>query len=505
MQRYVLTCVLCVVASPLFAQSNPAAAAARGWRQQHERAIVDEFAALLSLPNIAKDRDAIRRNADAIAAMMSKRGLSPRLLTVPGGNPVVVGEIHRPGAARTLAFYAHYDGQPLDPAEWASPPFEPVLRTRSLADGGVVVALPEPGTPFDPESRLYARSTSDDKAAIVALMTALDALHAARRSLTSNVTLVFDGEEETGSPNLERTIAEHKDLFAADLWLMCDGPVYQNGQQSVVFGVRGITTIDVTLYGPRVELHSGHYGNWAPNPAMSMARLLTSMKDEHGHVLVDGFYEGIEPLGEMEKRAIAESPDVEPALMKKLWLGSTEGAPRRLADLLALPSLNIRGMASGRVGDKASNVIPATATATIDVRLVKGMDRLRTSARLVDHIRKQGFFVVDTDPDAATRTSHPLVAKVTVDPGGYNAVRTPMDLPIARDVVRAVEGARGPAVKVPSMGGSLPLENIVRPLGTHTIVIPIANYDNNQHGANENIRIQNLWDGIELMAALLTM
>ena len=324
-------------------------------------------------------------------------------------------------------------------------------------------------------------------------------------ALTSNVTFVFDGEEEAGSPNLERILAEHKDLFAADLWLMCDGPVHQTGQQSVVFGVRGVTTIDITIYGPRVELHSGHYGNWAPNPAMSMARLLTSMKDEHGKVLVEGFYEGIEPLGETEKRAIADSPDVEAALMKDLWLGSTEGAPRRLADLLALPSLNIRGMASARVGDKASNVIPATATATLDVRLVKGMDRFRTSARLVDHIRRQGFFVVDADPDAATRTSHAMVAKVTVDPGGYNAVRTPMDLPIARDVVRAVEGARGPAVKLPNMGGSLPLENIERPLGTHTIVIPIANYDNNQHSANENIRIQNLWNGIELMAALLSL
>ncbi len=505
MKRYVLACVLCAVASPLAAQSNPAVAAARSWRQQHERAIVDEFATLLAIPNIARDHVAIRRNADAIAAMMSKRGLSPQVVSVAGGNPVVVAEIQTPGATRTLAFYAHYDGQPLDPAEWASPPYEPVLRTRSLADGGTVVPLPQAGTPFDPESRIYARSASDDKAPIVALMTALDAMHAAGLSPRSNIKFVFEGEEEAGSANLEQTLAEHKDLFAADLWLMCDGPVHQTGQQSIAFGARGITTIDITIYGPRVELHSGHYGNWAPNPAMLMARLLTSMKDEHGHVLVDGFYDGIEPLGAAEKRAIAEAPDIDASLMKDLWLGSTEGAPMRLAELITLPSLNIRGMASARVGDKASNVIPATATATIDVRLVKGMDRVRTSARLVDHIRRQGFFVVDTEPDAATRTSHPLVAKVAVDPGGYNAMRTPMDLPIARDVIRAVEEARGPAVKMPTMGGGLPLEHIERPLGTRTIVIPMANYDNNQHSANENLRIQNLWNGIELMAALLSL
>jgi acetylornithine deacetylase/succinyl-diaminopimelate desuccinylase-like protein len=192
-------------------------------------------------------------------------------------------------------------------------------------------------------------------------------------------------------------------------------------------------------------------------------------------------------------------------LKKELWLGATEGAPKKLIELLQQPSLNIRGMASARVGAQASNVIPSTATASIDMRLVKGMDHKQTIARFIEHIRKQGFFIVDTEPSADVRMSHARVAKIVSKEGGYNAVRTSMDLPISKEVVRAVESARGPAVKVPTMGGSVPLDMIERALGTHTITVPIANHDNNQHSFNENIRIQNLWDGIELMAALLTM
>ena len=151
-------------------------------------------------------------------------------------------------------------------------------------------------------------------------------------------------------------------------------------------------------------------------------------------------------------------------------------------------------------GGQASNVIPATATASLDIRLVPGMDARQTNNRVVEHIRKQGFFVVDQEPDAEMRRSHAKVALVTVR-GGDNAVRTPMDLPIAQEVIRMVESVRGPTVKLPNMGGSLPLTSIVRPLGTHVIVVPIANHDDNQHSFNENLRLKNFWDGIELMAA----
>jgi acetylornithine deacetylase/succinyl-diaminopimelate desuccinylase-like protein len=480
------------------AQTNPASIAARHYRETHERAIIDEYIQLLSIPNIATDQVNIRRNADLIVAMLKKRGVAAQLVEAPDVNPVVFGEIRTPGATRTIVFYAHYDGQPLDPKEWATPPFQPVLRDQSLDKDGRVIPLP---TKFDPESRIYARSAGDDKAPVIAILAALDS----GAKPKSNIKFVFEGEEEAGSPNLGQILEAHKALFSGDVWLICDGPVHQTRRQLIAFGARGITQVDVTVYGPRRELHSGHYGNWAPNPAMMLVKALSSLKDDSGKVLINHYYDGIEPLSATEKRAIDEAPDFDEELKKELWLGSTEGAPKRLIELLQLPSLNIRGMASSRVGAQASNVIPSTATATIDMRLVKGMDHAKTVERFIEHFRKQGFFVVDSDPSAEVRMSHEKVAKIVSKGFGYNAVRTSMDLPISQEVIRAVESARGPSVKVPTMGGSVPLEMIEHAVGTHTITVPIANHDDNQHTFNENMRIQNLWDGIELMAALLTM
>ena len=265
-----------------FAQTNPASRAARQWRQQHERAIIDEFLALLAIPNVSSDRLNIQRNAEAIAKLLEKRGVAAKLVSEPGVDPVVFGEIRTPGATRTIGFYAHYDGQPLDPKEWASPPFTPTLRDGPVEDGGKVIALPDAGTAFDTESRIYARGAADDKAPIIALLAAIDALRAAGLSTKSNIKFAFEGEEEAGSPNLEKILAANKSLFAADLWLMCDGPLHQTRRQLIYFGARDGVRLDLTVYGPRNELHSGHYGNWAPNPALMLARLLTSMKDETG-------------------------------------------------------------------------------------------------------------------------------------------------------------------------------------------------------------------------------
>jgi acetylornithine deacetylase/succinyl-diaminopimelate desuccinylase-like protein len=497
--------VAVLLPSLAWAQTNPGAHAARQWRQQHERAIVDEFVALLKVPNVSSDKPNIQRNAELIAKMMGARGISANLLSVAGGSPVVVGEIRTPGASRTIGLYAHYDGQPLDPKEWASPPFEPTLRDRPVEDGGMVIPLPAAGTPFNPESRLYARGAGDDKAAVIAMLTALDAIRAVGVNMKSNVKFAFEGEEEAGSAHLEDTIAANKDAFAADVWLICDGPVYQTRQQSLIFGARGVTTFEVTVYGPRLELHSGHYGNWAPNPATELVQLLASMKDSRGHVTIPGFYDEVDALGAVEKKAIADAPSIEEQLRRDFWLGPPADSSEPLYALLTQPSLNIRGLASSRIGAQASNVIPSSAVATIDVRLVKSMDIKRTQQVIRDYISKRGFFVIDREPTADERRTHAKVAKLTFASGATEARRTSMDVPIAQDVIRAVESARGTTVKLPTMGATVPLDAFERPLNTPTIIVPIANHDDSQHTFNENLRIQNLWDGIELMAALLTM
>jgi acetylornithine deacetylase/succinyl-diaminopimelate desuccinylase-like protein len=500
-----LIAVIFFTAQPAVAQTNEAVAAARRHRQGNQRAILDEFIELLKIPNVASDAPNIRRNAESIVRMLEKRGVNTRLLEVADAPPVVFGRIDSPGATRTIIFYAHYDGQPVEPSKWVGEaPFTPILRSGLIEGGGREIALPEKGAPFDPEWRLYARSTGDDKAPILALCAALDALRENKIPIRTNIRFFFEGEEEAGSPHLEQIVEKYRDLLKADAWLICDGPVDQTRRQQLYFGARGVTGLELTLYGPRRELHSGHYGNWAPNPAMALSQLLASMKDESGRVLIKGYYDGIEPLSESERRAFREAPDNDALLRRELGLAWTEGEGKRLIELINQPSLNIRGVVSSSVGATARNVIPSTATASLDLRLVKGVDHRQAVDRVVEHIRSKGFHIVETDPDDATRLKYPKIAKI-VRQGGYNASKTSMDLPIAQTVIAAMESAWGRVIKMPTLGGSVPLYIFTDTLKTPCIGVPIANHDNNQHSANENIRLQNLWDGVETMAALLTM
>lgn len=493
-----------LVQSPALADGS-----VRDYRRAHEHEILREFLDLLAIPNVASDRENIRRNAAAIVAMMQRRKLQPRLLETkdPSVPPVVYGEWKTPGATRTLIFYAHYDGQPTDPKQWSGTlPWQPVLRTAALEAGGKILPNPKAGETINPEWRLYGRSASDDKAGVMAILSGFDALIASGMKPTANLKFVFEGEEEAGSPHLGEILRQNKQLLQSDAWIICDGPVHQSGRKQVVFGVRGDTNVDVTVYGAKRPLHSGHYGNWAPNPALILAKLLASMKDESDRVTIAGWYDNVEPLGEVERRAIAEAPRYDDTLRAQLGLARTEGSGKSLLELINEPSLNINGISSGDVGALARNVIPTTASAVLDLRLVKGNDHERQVQRLIDHIRKQGFYVIDHDPTDEERQRHPLIARVSQRPGGYNAERTRMDLDISRAVVAAVQSTSSEAiVRLPTAGGSLPLSVITANLSTITMTVPIANYDNNQHAENENLRLQNLWDGIETIAAIMIM
>jgi acetylornithine deacetylase/succinyl-diaminopimelate desuccinylase-like protein len=507
MRAFLLT--LCLLASTNSQFLSPRHDKIRTFVQANEHRILEEYVALLAIPNVASDTENIKRNADFITAMMKRRGLEPKLLETsdPNAPPAVYAEWKVPGATRTVLFYAHYDGQPTDPKQWnGSLPWQPVLRSGALEAGGTNLPMPATGQSINSEWRLYARSASDDKAGVMAILTAVEALKQNGIAPSSNIKILFEGEEEAGSPHLGQIIDHYKDLLTADLWLMCDGPVHQSGRKQVVFGVRGDTNVDVTVYGALRPLHSGHYGNWAPNPAMTLVKLLASMKDQTGRVTISGWYDDVEPLGAAELRAISEAPQNDGELRTQLGLSKTEGDGKSLLELISQPSLNINGLSSGDVGSLARNVIPTTATAVLDLRLVKGNDHLRQVERLVSHIRKQGFFVVDREPTENERLKHPLITRVVSRPGGYNAERTRMDLPLSLSVIAAVEStSKQPVVKLPTSGGSLPLSIITQRISTVTISVPIVNYDNNQHAENENLRLQNLWDGIETMGALMTM
>ena len=461
--------------------------AARRFHTTQREAVLNGFKSLLAIPNVAADPASLDRNAQTLVGLLQQRKCTARLLSLPGAPPIVFGERRTRGAVRSIVFYAHYDGQPVTLSEWHNPPFQPIVQGNS------------------DEQRIYARSASDDKAAIYAQLVALEALDSAHIPLHANIRFIWEGEEESGSPHLESILAANRDAVGGDLWLICDGPVDQSGRQTVLFGARGDTHLEITVYGPIRPLHSGHYGNWAPNPAMMLAQLLAGVKDENGRVRIPGFYSGVEPLGSAEREALSRAPVHDEQLRQELGLGHADGGGARLVDLLNLPSLEIRGMSSAQVGNRATNVIPSTATADLDLRLVVGSDWRTQQERVIDYIRSQGFYVVDTPPSKDVLLAHSKVALVTKDSFGYNAVRTPMNSPAVPAVISAITAARGSVIEWPTMGGSLPLEAIQRVTKSPMIVVPIANYDNNQHAANENLRLQNLWDGIETMASLLCL
>ena len=495
-----------VVLSGAFAQTpEEAVAAARDWRAAHGAEILSGFAELLALPNDANDADNIRRNADHIAALFAARGFAMEQLEIEGAPPLIYGLRETPGATRTVAIYIHYDGQPTEAAEWTHPPFAPALYSRAMTDGGARIDFPQAGDEIDEDWRLYARSASDDKAPIAALLAAVDALDAAGIGFTSNIKLVFDGEEEAGSDHLGAYLDLYKDRFSdVGLWLFCDGPTHQSGRAQLVFGVRGVAGLDVTVYGPNRGLHSGHYGNWAPGPGWRLARLLASMKDDKGRVLIRDFYKSSAPVSKAERAAIAAAPSVDNDLRAEFGLAETELDNAPLAERLLLPALNLKGLKSADVGAAARNVIPPTASASIGLRLVKGNDPEAMLDLVEAHIERQGYRIVRDDPDAATRAQYPLIAKV-IRASGYPAVRSRMDDPKVAPLIAALGAATDGLILTPSLGGSLPLYMFEETSEAPIVILPVANYDNNQHAADENIRIGNLFYGVDAYAAALTM
>jgi acetylornithine deacetylase/succinyl-diaminopimelate desuccinylase-like protein len=481
---------------------------ARAYRQASGSRIVRDFADLLAIPNVAVDSIGIHRNAEYIRQQLENVGVHTELWSLPGVPPIVYGELHPSGgaASRTLGVYVHYDGQPVDTSSWTHGPWTPTLYTRPMEEGGVVRALPTDGETVDPEWRLYARSAGDDKAPIGALIPVLRAFMTSDVTPTSNVKFFFEGEEEAGSTRLRSYLEAHRaQLDDIDIWLFFDGPVHQSRRPLLTYGVRGVTSLDITVFGATRSLHSGHYGNWAPVPGQMLAHLLASMKDETGRVLIDGFYDTVEPLGAAERDALARLPNTDDDLRRELGLAWTEGSGESLAERLLLPSLTVKGLRSANVGAQARNVIPSTATASLGIRLVKGNDPEAMLDLVEAHISRQGYHIVRTEPDMDTRLRYPKIAMVTRG-SGYPAARTDMSIPIVQQVTAAAtRAADGDMVLAPALGGSLPLYLFTDVMGKPAIIVPVANHDDNQHAPNENLRIANLWYAIDLYAALLTM
>jgi len=475
----------------------------RQWREAREPQIVQEFADLLKIPNVAADTLNLRRNATEIVAMLARRGVDARLLTNGAWPPVVYGELKAPGATRTIVLYAHYDGQPVDPKEWkGGAPFTPTLRDQR---GSEWVDIPFPTTGrLNPESRIYARGAGDDKAPIAAILTALDALKATGQRPTINLKFFFEGEEESNSAHLGELLQRNANLLRADAWLFCDGPVHSSRQMQVVYGVRGAMGLELTVYGPARAMHSGHYGNWVPNPGILVAELVTSLRNADGRILVKDFYDDVVPPTPTELNAVRALPNPDAAIRQELLLGATEGNGALLAERIMLPGLNIRGLKVGQVEGLAANAIATEAKASIDFRLVPKQTPERIRALVEAHLQATGWFVTHAAATDAERLAHPKVVRVTWA-GGDEASRVQQDEPVAVALAGTLDELLGkPVLRLPTMGGSLPTSLFERTLHVPLIVFPIANHDDNQHAKDENLRIQNLWDGIDAFAAIMT-
>jgi acetylornithine deacetylase/succinyl-diaminopimelate desuccinylase-like protein len=485
---------------PAAKRAAAAAAEARAWRVRHEGAILAEFAALLALPNVASDSANIERNAAALSTLLERRGFAVHVLRVPGAPPLVVGDLPAQPGRRTIAFYAHYDGQPADTASWNGLPWTPVLRDpagREIALGG------DPSLDPDPESRIWARSAGDDKAPIIAMLTALDAMRETKRQPEFALRVVFEGEEEAGSAHLDAYLERYPERLRPDAWILCDGPVHQSGRALLAFGARGITSVEITLYGPIKGLHDGHYGNWVPNPAARLANLIASMRDEEGRIRIAGFGDDVRPPSAADLAALKGVPDVEAALRREFEIGSTEGAGLPLNELLMRPALNVRGLQAGRVGERATNSIPTEASASLDFRLVPDQTPESVRSRVERHVAAQGYTIVRGVPDSTARRANARLARLEWGTG-YPPARTALDLPLSNEIAGLMAAAGREPVRLPTLGGTIPMYLFQQPNHTPVIVLPIANHDDNQHAPNENLRLQNLWDGIETFAALFT-
>jgi acetylornithine deacetylase/succinyl-diaminopimelate desuccinylase-like protein len=472
------------------------------YRRDHAAEILQDFVDLLSIRNVATHLPDMERNADYIIGLLQPRGFETQRLSA-GGAPYIYAELNTPGASETILIYAHFDGQPVQEENWVYPPFSPTLLDGPIQAGAQTIDIKSVSGSFHPEWRLYARSAGDDKMPIVALVHTLDALAANGIELSVNLKLLLDGEEEQGSPTIARIIEENASLFDADLLLFCDGPMHQSRQTQIVFGVRGSTTIDITTYGATRPLHSGHYGNWAPNPAMQLTHLLASMRDDSGRILVEGYYDDVVPLSELERDAIADMPDVSELLKDELAIHKPEGRGKRLEELIAMPALNVRGIQAGGVGEKGRNIVLSSATTSLDLRLVPNQTPERAVTLIEEHLHTQGFHVVYEDPDDDTLRAHEKVAKLDRHDAGYPALRTPLDHPMALRLTVLMRLIAPDLIVTPTMGGSLPLHEFGSRLTAPIIILPLANHDNNQHAENENIRLKNFWDAMQVYGAVL--
>lgn len=466
-----------------------------------------EYLQLLSIPSDSVVPADIQKTAEFIAGAFQKRGFSTKLLENQG-KPMVFAEFKKtvPGA-KTILFYMHMDSQPVVPSEWSqADPWKPVIKSKNAA--GKWVEVPQDqiyAKNVDPNLRFFGRSTSDDKGPIMMFMAAFDAMNSLGIQPAINVKVIIDSEEEKGSPSIRAVVNANQQLLKSNGIVIFDGPQHASNRPTLIFGNRGNTRTTLTVYGPKAPLHSGHYGNYVPNPAMRLAQLLGSMKDENGKVLVAGYYNNISLTPE-EKAILLETGDDEAAIRTRVGIAKAETVGASYQESLQYPSLNIRGMAAASIGAKASNIIPYMAVAELDLRTTPETPPTYLFGKVTEHIQKQGYHLTTGEPSDEERAKYDKLATYKMGSGG-KAVRTPMTEPLGIWAYTAMKNSSQSAGKAPvrirMMGGSVPTDSLVEGLAVPFVIMPLVNGDNNQHSFDENLRLGHYLDGIQTVVELV--
>lgn len=493
---------LCVVASLPVQAETLSATVIRQAVDDYSLRAVSFYREFLSLPNDANYPQDIERLVDYLESRFQALHFTTQRLPTTA-NPVLYAERLVEADAKTVLVYLQADGQPVDPSAWDQDnPYDPVLKARNEAGEWETLPWSSIEQGLNPEWRIFARSAADSKGPMTQFMVAMRLLDQLGHAPDYNLKVVIDTEEEMGSPRLAAVVEKHRELLAADMLLIFDGPPHASNQPTVYFGARGIATVTLTTYGPRAPQHSGHYGNFVPNPAFQLARILASMKSPDGRVLIEGFYDGIEISDEI-RELLEAVPDDEEKILSDMGLTTSDQVADSLQLSIQYPSLNIRGMRSAWVGEQARTIIPATATAELDIRLVVESDPEYLISLLESHIESLGYLVLDRPPTDEERLSGKLIVSMQSSVG-YAAFRSDFDAPpgmMARAGMQRLYGHD--PILIRNLGGSIPISPFVDTLGIPAAAVPTVNIDNNQHSPNENLRLGNFLEGIAILMSVL--
>jgi acetylornithine deacetylase/succinyl-diaminopimelate desuccinylase-like protein len=470
--------------------------------EKHAVVSFKEFYELLSIPNDAHYPEDIEKNVQWSEAAFAKRGFTTKRLHT-ATVPLLLAERNVKKAKKTVLIYLQLDGQPVDASKWnQESPWKPTLKEKDAFGKWQPIAYERLYEGYNPDWRIFARAASDAKGPVAAFLASLDALAELKQSPNYNMKVIMDFEEELGSPQLPKAVEQYKDELAADWFIIYDGPRHISNQPTLSFGARGICEITLTVFGPRNPAHSGNYGNFTPNPAMRLAQLLASMKDEDGRVTIPGFYDGVLLTAE-EKIILSQVPDDENEIRKFLGIAERDKIGDNFQESIQYPTLNIRGMNALFIGKEVRTLIPDKAIAEIDIRLVPSSDADRLIALVRKHIADKGYYFVEGEPTEEERLRHPRIISMRSNVA-YGPFQTPFDSEVGLWLSKALTNAFGKEpIKIRMMGGSIPISPFVVTLGIPAVSVPTVNPDNNQHAENENIRVGNYVDAVKTFLAIL--